>query len=46
MGKYVTALFANNKAVVGLNYGDAFSKLSSQEQNGQIKSKTDKSRAD
>lgn len=38
MRKYVAALFVNNKAVVGLNHGDAFSKLSSQEQDGQIES--------
>jgi broad specificity phosphatase PhoE len=38
MGKYVAALFANNRAVVGLNHGDAYSKLSSQEKDGDIES--------
>lgn len=38
MGKYIAALFANNRAVTGLNHGDAFSKLSSQERDGDIES--------
>lgn len=38
MGKYVAALFINNRAVTGLNHGDAFSKLSCKEQDGQIES--------
>lgn len=38
MGKYIAALFANNRAVTGLNHGDAFSKLSSNERDGYIES--------
>jgi len=38
MAKYVAALFANNRAVSGLNHGDAFSKLSTNEKNGDIES--------
>jgi phosphohistidine phosphatase SixA len=38
MGKYVAALFINNRAVSGLNHGDAFSKLLPQEKDGQIES--------
>ena len=38
MGKYIAALFANNRAVTGMTHGDAFAKLSNAEKNGQIES--------
>lgn len=38
MGKYVAALYVGNRIVTGVNHGDAFSKLDSSEQNGEIES--------
>lgn len=38
MSKYIAALYAEGRVVTGVNHGDAFSKLSENEQDGQIES--------
>lgn len=38
MGKFVAALYANNRIVTGVNHGDAFSKLNGSERDGDIES--------
>lgn len=38
MGKYVAALYAGNRIVTGVNHGDAFSKLNTTEQDGEVES--------
>lgn len=38
MGKYMAALYSNGRMVTGLNHGDAFSKLSCSEKDGDIES--------
>ena len=38
MGRYVAALYAGNRIVTGVNHGDAFSKLDTDEQDGEIES--------
>lgn len=38
MGKYIAALYAGNRIVTGVNHGDAFSKLNTCEQDGEIES--------